>query len=185
MIGGTMKKEYQGNILNPLPVVLVGTLVNGRPNYCVVGYIAPFNFGKHIFLSMYKKRYTYTGIDRNRTFSVNVPSEDSMKELEICGSKSGGDVDKSALFTTFYGELKTAPMIDECPLTVECEVTDIVDYDPSQGIIGRVIRSYATADLFDEGILNMKRARLLVWTTGADFSYYKIGERITVDDSAA
>jgi flavin reductase (DIM6/NTAB) family NADH-FMN oxidoreductase RutF len=184
MTGGTMKKEYQGNILNPLPVALVGTLINGRPNYCVIGYITPFNFGKHIFFSLYKKRYTRMGIKENKTFSVNMPSEDLMKELEICGSKSGRDVDKSALFNTFYGELKTAPMIDECPLNMECEVTDIIDYDPNEGVIGRVVRSYATSDIFNDGVFNMNKARLLVWTAGADSSYYKIGERINLDEGA-
>lgn len=182
--GETVKKEYKGNILNPLPVALVGTLINGRPNYCVIGYIAPFNFGKHIFFSLYNKRYTYTGIVENKTFSVNMPSEDLVKELQICGSKSGRDMDKSLLFNTFYGELKTAPMISECPLNMECEVTDIIHYDTGEGVIGGVVRSYATSDFFDDGVFNMKKARLLIWTTGADASYYRLGERIKSDEGA-
>ena len=179
--GEIVKKEYQGNILNPLPVALVGALVNGRPNYCVVGYIAPFNFGKHAFFSMYEKRYTYTGIIENRTFSVNIPSQDLMAELNICGSKSGRDTDKSLLFKSFYGELKTAPMIEECPLNMECEVTDIIDYGPNKGVIGRVVRSYATADILDNGVIDTEKARLLVWMTGAAASYYNIGQLVKPD----
>ncbi len=179
-----MKIEYQGNILNPLPVALVGTLVNGRPNYCVIGYIAPFNFGKHVFFSMYEKRHTYTGIKANRTFSVNIPSQDLMEALNICGSKSGRDTDKSSLFNAFYGELKTAPMIDECPLNMECEVTDVIEYGPNKGIIGKVVKSYATGNILDNGAIDTEKARLLVWMTGAAASYYRIGERINPDNDA-
>ncbi len=62
-----MKKEINGNLLSPLPVALVGTLINGRPNFCVIGYISPFDFGRHIFFSLYKKRYTRVGIQQNKT----------------------------------------------------------------------------------------------------------------------
>jgi flavin reductase (DIM6/NTAB) family NADH-FMN oxidoreductase RutF len=70
-----MKHELKKNLLSPLPVVLVGATVDDRPNYLVIGYVAPFNFGKHIFFSLYKKRYTRIGIHQNKTFSVNIPSD--------------------------------------------------------------------------------------------------------------
>jgi flavin reductase (DIM6/NTAB) family NADH-FMN oxidoreductase RutF len=179
--GGIMvKKEIEGNILNPLPIALVGTLVGGRPNYCVIGYLAPFNFGKHVFFSLYKKRFTWSGIEKNRTFSVNIPSEEQMKEVVICGSKSGREVDKSQLFHTFYGELKNTPMIKECPLTMECKVADILDYDLSKGIIGEVVKSYADPGIFVEGVVDLQKAHLITWTAGDDFAYYHLGEKIVL-----
>lgn len=178
-----MKQEFKGNLLSPLPVALVGTLIKGRPNYCVIGYMAPFNFGKHIFFSLFKKRYTRVGIQQSKTFSVNIPSEDLLHEVNICGSKSGRDLDKSTLFDTFYGELKTAPMIQQCPLNMECQVTDILDYDPNEGIIGKVVKSYANADLVMEDKVDMQKARLIVWTIGGDFAYYHLGKRIEEEQS--
>jgi flavin reductase (DIM6/NTAB) family NADH-FMN oxidoreductase RutF len=176
-----MKNEFKGNLLSPLPLVLIGTLINGRPNYCVVGYVCPFNFGKHIFFSLYKKRYTRLGIQEHRTFSVNIPSEDLVKEVNICGSKSGRDVDKSKFFDNFYGELKTTPMISQCPLNMECRVTDIIDYDPNEGIIGEVVKSYANAELITDGTVDMSKARLFSWTIGGDFGFYRLGKRIEQD----
>lgn len=176
-----MKKEIEGNLLSPLPVALVGTLIEGRPNYCVIGYISPFDFGRHIFFSLYKKRYTRVGIQKNKTFSVNIPSENLIREVNFCGSKSGRDFDKSKLFDTFYGELKNAPMIRQCPLNMECRVTDILDYNPNEGIIGRVVKSYVDIGLMKDSVVNMKKARLIVWTIGGDFSYYRVGERIEPD----
>jgi flavin reductase (DIM6/NTAB) family NADH-FMN oxidoreductase RutF len=173
-----MKQEVEGNLLSPLPVVLVGAMVNERPNYLVIGYICPFNFGKHIFFSLYKKRHTRIGIHESKTFSVNVPSEDLLPETNICGSKSGRDVDKSTLFDTFYGELKTAPMIQRCPITIECEVAEILDYDPNEGIIGRVVKSYADPQYLTDGKLDWRKVHPIIWATGGDFNYYRLGQRI-------
>lgn len=179
-----MKKEYEGNVVSPLPVVLVGANVEGRPNYLVIGYCSPLDFGKQVFFSICKKRHTAVGIIENRTFSVNVPSVNLMDKVEICGSKSGRDLDKSELFDTFYGYLKTAPMISECPLAMECEITEIVDTEQSHGVIGRVVRSYVNEELLkDEKTIDMASANLFVWTIGGDFNYYRLGKRIEQQDA--
>ena len=180
-----MKKQYEGNIVNPLPVALVGTVIDGRPNYLVIGYISPFNFGKHVFFSLYKKRYSWVGIEKNMTFSVNIPSSKLMKEIQICGSKSGRDVDKSQLFHNFYGELENAPMIKECPFNMECRVSDIIDYEPSKGIIGQVIKSYVEPEILVNGVVDMQKAQLIMWTTGDDSGYYRLGERISLPEDQA
>ncbi len=179
-----MKKEYDGNLLSPLPVALVGTLVGGRPNYCVVGYISPFDFGRHVFLSLYKKRYTSRGIHENRAFSVNVPSADLLARVNVCGSASGRDVDKSKLFEAFYGELPAAPMVRECPLNMACEVAEILDYDANEGIIGRVVASYVDEELLRGDAVDMKAAGLIAWTIGGDFSFYALGERLSAGEGA-
>ena len=178
-----LKQEINGNLLSPLPAVLVGATVNGHPNYLVIGYISPFDFGKCIFFSLFKKRYTCVGIHENRTFSVNIPSEDLLAEMEICGSKSGRNFDKGALFDTFYGELKTAPMIRQCPINIECEVKEILDYDPNEGIIGRVVKSYVNPQYLKNGKLDWRKVHPIIWTTGGDFHYYKLGARISQKES--
>jgi flavin reductase (DIM6/NTAB) family NADH-FMN oxidoreductase RutF len=173
-----MKQELKKNLLSPLPLVLVGARVNDHPNYLVIGYISPFDFGRYIFFSLYKKRYTRIGIHENKTFSVNIPSETILTEVDICGSKSGRDFDKGSLFDTFYGELKTAPMIRQCPINIECEVAEILDYDPNEGIIGRVVRSYVDPACLTNGKLDMRKVHPIIWATGGDLNYYRLGERI-------
>lgn len=179
------KHQIEGNLLSPLPVILVGANVNNKPNYLVIGYSCPFDFGKYIFFSLSKRRYTSIGIHENKTFSVNVPSENLAEETDICGSKSGRDFDKSTLFDNFYGELKTAPMIRECPVNIECEVHEILDYDRNEGIIGRVVKSYVnhqyTIEEEDKIKLDWRKIHPIIWATGGDFNYYKLGERISIN----
>ena len=174
-----MKEEVNENVLSPLPVALVGAMVDGKPNYLVIGYISPFNFGKHIFFSLYKKRYTRVGIHENMTFSVNIPSESLIEQTQLCGSKSGRNFDKSSLFDTFFGELKNAPMIRECSLNMECEVTEILDYDSNEGIIGRVVKSYVDSEVLEDGKLDLRKVRPLIWASGGDYNYYQLGNRIS------
>ncbi|MHA1987418.1 MAG: flavin reductase family protein [Promethearchaeota archaeon] len=181
--GEGKKQTINGNLLSPLPAVLVGALVNNRPNYLVIGYIAPFNFGKHIFFSLYKKRYTRIGIHENRTFSVNIPTENLLSKTDLCGSKSGRDFDKSKIFDSFYGELKTAPMIKQCPINIECQVAEILDYDPNEGIIGKVIKSYVNSQFLTKDKLDWRKIHPILWATGGDFNYYKLGDRISQKDN--
>lgn len=165
-------------MFNPLPIALVGALVNGRPNYLVIGYMCPFDFGRYLFFSLYKKRFTRIGIHETQTFSVNVPSENLIKEVNICGKKSGRDFDKSSLFETFYGELITAPMIRQCPINIECEVAEILDYEQNDGIIGRVVKSYVNPECLTDGKLDMQKVHPIIWATGGDYNYYQLGNRI-------
>ncbi len=178
-----MKQEFQENLLSPLPVALVGALVNGRPNYLVIGYICPFDFGNHVFFSLYKKRYTRIGIQEHRTFSVNIPSEKLLRETNICGSKSGRDFDKASLFDTFYGHLKTAPMIRQCPINIECELAQILDYDRNEGIIGKVVRSYADPACLTDGKLDFRKVHPILWATGGDLNFYRLGDRLVPEEN--
>jgi flavin reductase (DIM6/NTAB) family NADH-FMN oxidoreductase RutF len=90
------------NLLFPTPTILVGAKVNGKANYITVAHcgIAAMT---HITISLRKGRYTSIGIKENKTFSVNIPSDEMVKETDYCGLVSGKDVDKSTLFDNFYG----------------------------------------------------------------------------------
>ncbi|MFW9831708.1 MAG: flavin reductase family protein [Candidatus Thorarchaeota archaeon] len=179
MRNASLKKEvFDKNLFSPLPVALVGAVVNGKPNYLVIGYMCPFDFGRYLFFSLYKKRYTRIGIHETQTFSVNVPSENLVNEVRICGSKSGRNFDKSKLFETFYGELKTAPMIKQCPINIECEIAQILDYEQNDGVIGRVVNSYINRDCLTNGQLDMQKVHPILWASGGDNNYYQLGNRI-------
>ena len=70
--------------------------------------------------------HTNIGIKENNAFSLCLPSEDMVVVTDYCGIKSGKKTDKSKLFDLFYGELKAAPMIETCPLSVECKLVNVV-----------------------------------------------------------
>ncbi len=169
------KQEFAGTVLAPLPLVLVGANVNGRPNYLTIGYIAPLEFGKQVVFPINRTRYTSQGILENGTFSVNIPSVDLLPLVKRCGSTSGRDVDKSTLFDTFYGELKTAPMIRECPMNVECEVLEIVTTKQSHNVVGRIVKSYVNEELLVDGNVAVQDAGLMSFTAAGNLNVYALG----------
>jgi flavin reductase (DIM6/NTAB) family NADH-FMN oxidoreductase RutF len=113
------------NLLYPMVPVLAGANVNGKPNYITIGLVGWLCYDT-ISVSLGHMQYTNAGIKENMTFSINQPTASLIKKLDYCGSVSGRMADKSALFETYYGELKTAPMIKECPVNLECHVVQII-----------------------------------------------------------
>ncbi|MHA1885652.1 MAG: flavin reductase [Promethearchaeota archaeon] len=152
-----MEKVKMGKI-SPLPlgpIVLVGANVNGKPNYMAVGALSVVHHNPLIMMvSLTKTHHTSTGIFENETFSINVPSSDLVIETDYCGIASGKTTDKSGIFTTFYGELETAPMIDECPITCECKLIDKKEILYCMVYFGRVHQVYANDKKLDISQVN-------------------------------
>ena len=137
-----MKVELDAkNCLYPMPTTLVGALVDGKPNYITIAHVGIMDLGS-ISLGMGKAHYTNKGIKANCTFSVNIPSASMVKKIDHCGLVSGKSVDKTVLFKTFYGKLKSAPMAEECAVNMECELTKTVDFPSHDVFIGRIAATY-------------------------------------------
>jgi flavin reductase (DIM6/NTAB) family NADH-FMN oxidoreductase RutF len=101
----------------PMPVVLVGAIANGKPNFMAVGWVSRVNANPPMLaIGINKAHHTPEGIKENGTFSVNVPRANMVDKVDYCGLVSGKKDDKARLFQVFYGDLKTAPMINECPI---------------------------------------------------------------------
>ena len=124
---------------------------------------------------MGKSKHTFKGIDEHKTFSVNFPDEDLVVKTDYIGIRSGKDVDKSELFDVFYGELKTAPMIRECPVTAECIVHDIIDMGSHYLVLGEVKHLYSEERYMTDGVLDQKKLRPLLFTNPAR-QYWSLGD---------
>jgi flavin reductase (DIM6/NTAB) family NADH-FMN oxidoreductase RutF len=168
----------------PVPIVLVGATVEGRPNYATVGDCAIMGIDPALVaVSLSDEHHTTKGVLAHRTFSVNIPSTELLALADYFGTFSGRDVDKGKLVRSFYGELATAPMIDECPVNLECRVmkdfairhrhvfvADVVQAHVRKEYVSRSEGSWQIADL----------TRLDPILYALDNRYYKIGKPIGV-----
>lgn len=117
-------------LLYPMPTVLVGANVGGKPNFMAAAWCGIVDSTPPmISVSLQHQRYTLKGIQENKTFSINVPSIDLIKETDYCGMISGAKTDKVAdcRFNIFYGKVRTAPLIEPCPVNLECRVAQMLD----------------------------------------------------------
>jgi flavin reductase (DIM6/NTAB) family NADH-FMN oxidoreductase RutF len=160
------------NFLFPMPTILVGANIYGKPNYVTVAHcgIAALI---HITISINKSRYTAAGIKENGTFSVNIPSVEMVKETDYCGLVSGRNIDKSQLFQSFYGTLKTAPMIETFPVNMECKLKHTVDFSNHEIFIGEVIETYCDDLYLRDGVPDLAKVQPVLFGPNA---YWKIGE---------
>ncbi len=114
----------------PTPAFLIGSSVDGKPNFMAAAWSGVVNSDPPmISVAIRPGRHTHRGISQNSAFSVNVPSVDLTRETDYCGIRSGAKVDKVAVckFKIFYGKLATAPLIEQCPLNLECRVVQTLE----------------------------------------------------------
>ena len=172
-----MKQELgKKNCLYPMPTTLIGATINGKPNFVTIAHVGIMGM-EIVSISMSKKRYTSIGIKENRTFSVNIPSRKMMKETDYCGLVSGKTADKSLLFATFYGKLKTAPMINACPVNMECRVLQSLEFGTHEVFIGDIVSTYCDDAVLTDGEPDFKKIDPILFTMH-DQGYWTIGERI-------
>ena len=172
------KTEYTPKVFPaPLPVILVGSNIEGKANFNVIAYCGIISRNPSIiFISSMQTNYTNKGIHQNNTFSLNIPSADLVQKVDYLGITSGRDVDKSKLFDVFYGELESAPMINECPLNMECKVIDKLNFNKMEVFIGEVVKAYISDDFLIEGKVNVKRIDPLIYSL--ERKYYNLGDFI-------
>lgn len=98
-----MKKNI-GSVLGlyPTPLVVVGTLVEGRVNWALVGHLGIMGHDR-IMISLAKPHYTNQGIKENKILSVNIVNETMLKLADHVGSVSGRKTDKSSVFPVLSG----------------------------------------------------------------------------------
>jgi len=162
----------------PMPVSLVGAHVDGKPNFLAVAWFTMASYNPpRIAISLGKGHYTNPGIKENKTFSVSLPSEDMVEVTDYCGIVSGKKTDKSEIFDLFYGELKTAPMIKDCPLNMECKLVEIVESTLNEIFIGEIIGTYTEERFLTDGKLDFRKMKPLILSP-QDTSYWSLGEQV-------
>jgi flavin reductase (DIM6/NTAB) family NADH-FMN oxidoreductase RutF len=177
---GIMKRKIGNqNVLYPTPVTIVGALVNGKVNFLTVSHVGILNAGTPHLISfgMGKVHHTNIGIRENKTFSVNIPSQDSIVAVDYVGLVSGGKIDKSAVFGTFFGELKTAPLIQDCPLSMECRLYDTYDLKTHDVFIGEIVATYADEAVLSDGKVDLAKVKPLLFDMSS-MKYWSLGPAV-------
>ena len=164
--------------ISPMPMTIVGALVDGKPNFLPVAWINRVNANPPIIaVSIGKNHYTGGGIKQNQAFSVNVPGEDLLTATDYLGLISGRNKDKSAIFDLFYGEMAEAPFISKCCLNFSCRLIQTVDLPSSNLFLGEVKETFIDADCLSDGKPDIKKMKPFVLTM-PDNNYWQVGDQI-------
>jgi flavin reductase (DIM6/NTAB) family NADH-FMN oxidoreductase RutF len=165
--------------LYPEPTVLVGVNINDKPNFMAVAWTGiACGEPPTISVAIRQSRYTLKGIRQNMTFSVNIPSVDMVKETDYCGIVSGSKTDKikDCGFKVFYGKLNNAPLIEQCPINLECEVLHILNLGSHALVIGKIIETYVSEECLTDGQPDASKIKPFVFFPRPSGRYNAIGE---------
>ena len=174
------KVELKGSvILNPVPVVLITSKnKEGKENVFTVGWTGTIcTKPPMLSISIRPERLSYEYITETMEFVVNLPHRGLTKAVDYCGVKSGRIEDKikSMNFTMKESQNVNVSYIDECPISIECKVKDIIKLGTHDLFLAEVVGSNVDEELFDEkGKIHFENANLINYCHG---EYYPMSNK--------
>lgn len=179
------KQTWKGGaLLAPLPAVLVSCRGKNKDgniaeNILTVAWTGIINtIPPKTYISVRKSRYSYDLIKNSGEFVINIPSSDIAKKVDYCGIYTGKKVDKfeKCAFTREESSEVGVPCIGECPLCLECRVTDVIELGTHDMFMADILCTRVSNDIVDkDGKLRLDKAKLMAFAHG---EYFELGKKI-------
>jgi flavin reductase (DIM6/NTAB) family NADH-FMN oxidoreductase RutF len=128
------------------------------------------------YISVRPERYSYSILERNMEFVINLTNQNLLYAADWCGIKSGRDFDKfkEMGLTPVRAQKIAAPIIEEAPVNIECMVEKIIPLGSHHMFMAKVVAVSFSEQHFDtkkEGFLP-GNSNLLAY---AFKQYYNLG----------
>ena len=162
------------------PVVLATCAdSNGKPNIITLAWVGTVcSEPPMVGLGIRPSRYSHGLISESKEFVVNIPPAKYILETDYCGITSGKDVDKFAetKLTAEKADIVDAPMIQECPVNMECKLKDVVSLGAHDLFIGEIVQVHIDQDVLDEkGHIDFAKAAPFTYNQG---EYWSLNKKI-------
>ena len=168
-----------GALLAPVPPVMVSCGDMDKSNIVTVAWTGILNtIPPKTYISLRPSRYSYEIIKEKGEFVINLTPAELIRTADSCGVYTGRKVDKFAKYSLTKTEAfeVAAPLIGECPLSLECRVTDIIPLGSHDMFIADIVAVDVDETLLDkEGKLCLDRAHLAAFAHG---EYFELGKKI-------
>lgn len=137
-----MKKNIGAQLaLYPVPVIVVGAIVNDKPTWTLVAHAGTMTHS-HLMVSLVHAHYINQEIIESKKLSVNIVDEAWLKEADRMGVISGNKEDKSESFAYTIGE-NGALLIDDAKVSIECEVDGNYELENFDNFVCKIVATYA------------------------------------------
>jgi flavin reductase (DIM6/NTAB) family NADH-FMN oxidoreductase RutF len=129
-------------------LLLASTRADGASNVMTIGWASVgIIWGLPVMVVLVRpSRYTFQFIESSGLFTVNVPTDAMRSYVNMCGTKSGREVDKLADVATLMGETVDTVVLEDCPLVYECKVVHTNDVIPQNLVPDVAQRAYPRGD---------------------------------------
>ena len=165
--------------LYPMPVFIVAAYdENGNPNAMNAAWGGVYT-DDMIGICLSEEHKTTQNILATRAFTVSMATVDKVAECDYVGIVSGNKVpDKFARvgFTATKSEFVNAPIIDQLPMTLECE---LVSYDTETcHMVGKIVNVSADERILTpDGKIDVSLLHPIIYDT-VNKDYLTIGPKV-------
>ena len=173
-----MRKNFGAKpMLYPMPVFIIGTYnEDGTPNAMNAAWggmadteLISICLGEH---------RTTRNIFARKAFTVSMATAEYVVACDYVGIVSGNkEPDKFAKagFHATKSEFVDAPLIDELPMALECE---LISYDPdSCRLVGRIVNVCADEAILSDGVIDLTKFHPITYDP-CGHGYYTLGEKV-------
>lgn len=179
-VEGRVNFGSQHPVMTPMPCIMIATYDEKQnPDVMMAAWGSQCDYDKITFaLSPHK---TTDNIRLKKAFTVSFADANTLAQSDYFGIVSGNDVpDKVARagFTVTPSPNVDAPIINEYPLTLECEAVVIED-DETGGarVVGKVVNWSADDKILTNGKVDINKLRPVIYNS-SDFNYYVVGDSV-------
>ncbi len=176
-----MKKSIGAKtIIYPIPILVVGTYDKaGKPNVMTAAWGGICcSSPPCVAVSLRKATYSYGNIIERKAFTINIPSETYVKEIDYFGIVSGKNKDKFSAtgLTPVKSDLVDAPYVKEFPFALECRLLHTIEIGLHTQFIGEIMDIKADESMLDEnGSLDIEKIKPILFAPESR-TYYRVGQ---------
>ena len=146
--------------LYPMPVLIIATYgADGTPDAMNAAW-GGIHDTNQIGICLDKSHKTTKNIAARKAFTVSMATADFVKECDYVGIVSGNtepDKIKKAGWTVTKSEFVDAPVINELPMVLECEVAQMSD--ETDYIVGNIINVSADESVLTDGKIDSAKLK--------------------------
>ncbi|MBU0729040.1 MAG: flavin reductase family protein [Proteobacteria bacterium] len=170
------------SILYPNPILCVATYdKEGKANVMTAAWGGICcSSPPAVSVSLRKATYSYGNIVERKAFTINVPSEKYVKEVDYFGIATGAKEDKFARtgLTPVPSELVDAPYIDEFPMIIECKLIHTIEIGLHTQFIGEIIDIKVDQEVIGEkGLPSIEKLKPFLFAA-PERAYHGIGKHL-------
>ena len=136
-----MRRSFQKGFVTPQPVFIIGTYdENGKPNAMNAAWAGQVG-ANQISMSL-SPHQTTANLKQQKAFTVSFATQDQVAAADYVGivsqTKVAEKMEKSG-FTTIPSQLVNAPIIEQLPVALECQVVMIAEEFNETRIVGEIV----------------------------------------------
>ena len=154
----------------PVPAALISCGgLQGEKNIITLAWVGMVNSEPPMLsISVRPSRYSHGLIKDTGEFVVNIPGVEQAEVVDACGLISGRKIDKFKEYnlTPVKGSLIHAPLIEECPVSIDCKLNSSLSLKSHDLFVGEIVAVWAGEELISKGKIDYAKTTVLGFSNG-------------------